>query len=465
MKILLIDPHIEISNHFQNNQNVHIFRTNELVLDFKNSPDFEQVYNLKESELQLTILKLRKLGPLWVRWTDQHFEMEMILRESLQFYLYLKSYLKNLNVKYAIFHTSICHHLYDNIVQMVLEDLKIPQIFLYGIQVCNRLLPLIQSSTISDRKSLDLKVNSYNGKQDIALFESNLKQAKPPALNVTHSHNNKSIFFALFFWLQFFLKLKIKGIKSNSEIPYVSKLASRTFFNGIQLLLSQREAIKFYQEKMDPFIEDEILSKPEISLLIAAHYQPEATTFPEGGEWNNYLDQILLIRSHGYQGTIYFKEHPASFSYYDHIVGLTKVGCFRSVDFYQSLLKLGCKFVPPTVSLKEDSRIFPKILPITMTGSIAIERSLLGYPTIVTGFPWYTGMPGCYSLKDIKKALRIGFKEKLILETKKFLIHKISNHTLVNAVGIATGLPTSNPNVFSDFLSDYEQLINTLRKK
>lgn len=465
MKILLIDPHKQIVSRFQNIPDVHIFQTNKFLEEYNKLDKLNAMGDLKESELQSIISKLRTLGPLWVRWSDHNFETEMILRESVLFYLYFRNYIKKENIGAGLFHTSVCHHLYDNIIQLVLEDLKIPQIFLYGIQVCNRLLPMKQIKGISDRISLNSKINSYLGNADIDLFETNLKQAKPPALNVTHSERNKNIIFALNFWIQCFLKLKIRGIVSNDEVPFVNKLGRRSFFVGLKLILSQREAIDFYKQNMANGIEEEILSNPGKSVLIAAHYQPEATTFPEGGEWNNYLDQILLIRSFGFKGTIYFKEHPASFSYYDKIVGLTKVACFRSVDFYHSLLKLGCKLVPPTVSLKENSPIFSKILPITMTGSIAIERSLLGYPTIVTGYPWYIGLPGCYSLKEIPKAIKLDFNKKLISETKVFLSKKISFHSLPNSVGIATGLPTSDPNLMNEFLTDYETLLSSLRKK
>jgi hypothetical protein len=35
-----------------------------------------------------------------------------------------------------------------------------------------------------------------------------------------------------------------------------------------------------------------------------------------------------------------------------------------------------------------------------MTGSIGFERSLVGKRTIVTGVPWYLGIPGTQTLKE-----------------------------------------------------------------
>lgn len=464
MKILLIDPHQEIIEKYKNDSKVLIFETNQFIANINNFENIDLAKKIEEHELQLLLEKLRALGPLWTRWANQNFENEMVLREGVIFNLSIRKFLKAHKIKYAVFHTSICHHVYDNIIQIALEDLNIPQVFLYGIQVCNRLLPLVQKKGIADRKPLNLTLNTYEGNNEIEIFYENLKKSKPPLLNVVHSERNKNYFFAIIFWLKFWLKTQIRKTKRNLELPFVETLGSLTLNYGLDLLIAQKKAIRFYNENISKDVEIEIAGSGKKNLLIAAHYQPEATTFPEGGVWNNYIDQVILIRSLGYTDTIYFKEHPASFSYYDSIVGLTRVACFRSIDFYQSLLSLGCKFVSPSISLKPDGIIFSNIVPVTMTGTIAIERSLMGHPTIVTGYPWYKGMPGIYPLRSISKVLNLKFDAQLSLKTKEYLIKTISKNSIPNSIGIATGNKSNEEHEMNVFLVHYENMVTALRK-
>ena len=46
--------------------------------------------------------------------------------------------------------------------------------------------------------------------------------------------------------------------------------------------------------------------------MIAAHFQPEATSFPEGENYYNHISINRKLRSLGYKEEIFYKEHPAS---------------------------------------------------------------------------------------------------------------------------------------------------------
>lgn len=62
---------------------------------------------------------------------------------------------------------------------------------------------------------------------------------------------------------------------------------------------------------------------------------------------------------------------------------------YRSISYYQQLLKLNCKF------LDKHFKLVPKILEknnlltFTISSIIAIERSLRGYKTAITGQAWF----------------------------------------------------------------------------
>ena len=136
-------------------------------------------------------------------------------------------------------------------------------------------------------------------------------------------------------------------------------------------------------------------------LLLAAHYQPEATSFPEGDKYYNHINIAMLLRKKKYKSNILYKEHPIIYKYLSKYIGLTKVGISRSATYLEILSDLGCKFLPTSfnLSLKDDNDWY---VPITITGTIAIERSLAGLHTIYTGNPWYKGLPGTIYIDEIE---------------------------------------------------------------
>ena len=70
--------------------------------------------------------------------------------------------------------------------------------------------------------------------------------------------------------------------------------------------------------------------------------------------------------------------------------------CVRSKAL---LKKLNVDFLP--MNLNVNSKAFDNILPITISGTIAIERSLKGLKTIVAGNPWYIKMPGIIKFNSL----------------------------------------------------------------
>jgi hypothetical protein len=197
----------------------------------------------------------------------------------------------------------------------------------------------------------------------------------------------------------------------------------------------------------------EIISDQELNILrtsgkpkliILAHFQPEATSFPEGGDYYSHIDIVFAIRNKKYKDQIFYKEHPGTFEYFCKIVGLLKVGINRSSVYLKLLKNLGCKFLPSNynISIKTDHNWY---VPITITGTIAIERSLGGLHTIYTGVPWWKGLPGTIYINDIKSLEEIPAKwakfDALIQRKAKiFLENKLSNKTITNISGIGTGV-------------------------
>ena len=62
---------------------------------------------------------------------------------------------------------------------------------------------------------------------------------------------------------------------------------------------------------------------------------------------------------------------------------------------------MNVEFLPFNLNINSD--YFNNVIPITSSGTIAIERSLKGLKTVVAGEAWYKYMPGIILLNKNKK--------------------------------------------------------------
>jgi hypothetical protein len=195
-----------------------------------------------------------------------------------------------------------------------------------------------------------------------------------------------------------------------------------------------------------------------------SHYQQEATSFPEGGAFSNHVDILIEMRRLGYLGKILYKEHPASWFYYSKITGVSRVGLYRSCEYYKQLEALGCVFVKTSFKLKE--RHAHTLFPVTITGSVGIERSLIGQSTCCAGEPWYKGAPGVYSVDEVFVQDGVFFNPiRWRFDSKQgisWFNGKISRKTINNYVGIATGVTSKSDSDMGEFLSEFDHMIEKL---
>ena len=79
----------------------------------------------------------------------------------------------------------------------------------------------------------------------------------------------------------------------------------------MKMMWAQRSFVNLYYKRCVSFdnINQAVTTSMPVKLLIAAHYQPEATSFPEGWDYHTHIDIVLKIRSLGYSDSIFYKEH------------------------------------------------------------------------------------------------------------------------------------------------------------
>lgn len=176
-------------------------------------------------------------------------------------------------------------------------------------------------------------------------------------------------------WKDFVIDLKQKGLLRALKSARFKLSVSRSFSKHAVL-------------KTDPRINHENY------VLFYLHYQPERTTLPEGGIYNQ---QILAIRSlRRYlpaEMSIVVKEHPATFRYRIH-------SKYRNAEFYRLISEINNTFI--IEDLKNDFDLLDNsIFVSSIRGTVLIESVIRGKQVIYFSNAPFKGMPGSYFIYDL----------------------------------------------------------------
>jgi hypothetical protein len=476
-KILLIYPNKDLIDQYSKNDSIYILES-EFLTDYERWSQYFKSENVlkydlfKKNSVSSIIEKIIYFSPVWGRWSDKGDQFELYFRYALEQISYISLLMKKKNISIAIFPTSSSHHIDSVVMQIACVVSDVIQVFPYTVYSGDydgkygRLLPLIQKNNIFDRKPIDCVVSDFKHSksiQKLATYNRNVNKNS----NVFFNYYSTSFIFSVFKILYHEYRKKlyrlIKRSISKEKIQY-SMYDEYSTMTHIRQLNSQKNALKYYVANLHDISK---INKQKVQLLIAAHYQPEATSFPEGGNLHNHVDIVYELRSKGYTDAILYKEHPATWMYTADVVGPTRVAQYRSKRYFQQLLNLGCKFLDTSFELSFDHSENYFYIPITITGSIAIERSLNGLHTIITGHPWYKGLPGTIHISEINDLSKISMDmtkkdSEIATDAFKFLENTLNNKTIFNKLGIATGQKPESEELKNIFINEYNNLIQYL---
>ncbi|MFH2135425.1 MAG: hypothetical protein ABII81_09670 [Pseudomonadota bacterium] len=410
--------------------------------------------------------KIEWAMPIWYRWIGEVENYEIFRRTSLLFIISLAQKLTRLNVKHAIFTTGASHHVEYSLIEIACQIANVRQIYLYAMPFGKdaRLLPLIQNQSIRDRELLGLNISAISLKKEIAAYRNNHLLGERPQNNESINIRATSCKFAVLQVAKGLIKEVAKKIlrwKVAKKEHFIDQCSDYSYVSLLKIIGKQKEALDYYMSRAvkDDFVGDIIAREAQLPIIFA-HYQPEATSFPEGGDLSNHVDIVLEIRRMGYRGTILYKEHPGSWIYHSKITGFSRVGLYRSVEYYKQLEALGCVFLKPSYKLTEQN--IRSLLPVTITGSIGIERSLVGLATCCAGEPWFKGAPGIYSVHETFKDGGIlvdskhwYFNSDLAM---KWFEANLSQKTINNFYGSGTGVVTSTEADKAEYLMELDNL-------
>jgi hypothetical protein len=377
---------------------------------FKNDKNENLTLLIPTSEI---ISEINIILPLMFRWGRDINKLDIdVFLFCVEINKAMKKLL-NMNIKACIFETSINHHIHTSCLVAAAKLLGIPQIFLYRSVFISTIAPLIQNKGVEDREILDWrkKPSSNNTESAIKDFLANYSLGRAPEIGLKLDWINTSMFYAFLMGLLYDPLAKLR-IKRKRIIPKVFS-EGKTFASSISLIFKQKRAISFFDKKSIRNINNLNLNE-NYSLIVLAHFQPEASSYPEGGaSYRSHISIILELKRLGFKGKIFYKEHPSIRLFRDPISGPTTVGIARSVEYYQQLISLDVELISDKISTR-DILSNDKFLPVTITGTVAIERAFERKITLVSGYPWFRNMPGIISLADLDKNFFKNFKTSFL---------------------------------------------------
>lgn len=131
------------------------------------------------------------------------------------------------------------------------------------------------------------------------------------------------------------------------------------------------------------------------------HYEPERTTSPDGGVYYDQARAVLEVRSKlPPEVLLVVKEHPSQL--YKNMRGYKG----RSKLFYELLegvqgIRLAALDIPSSELIRNCLAV------VTVTGTAALEASMLGRPSFALGAAWFAGAPNIYAYSDIERFAEI----------------------------------------------------------
>jgi hypothetical protein len=471
-KILLIQPYAFLRKQYNENDRYAIYDEKSIAYWSEGVRQYMQIGYPETISSDIDLEKIRnKINwnmPLWLRWMGQADRYEDYRQTCLLFVIRLMQALLQLNVKSVLFFTGVAHHIEMSLIESACQMSSARQIYLYPMPFFteqNRLLPLVQNDSIRDRRIVSVEISNKDARDAVVAYRENHLAARPPQLNEKIDSVATSYPHALMRVVIFGLKTIAKTVLRKDEDAVWHPIDRRRDYNFLSILRIvqyQKNALDYYLSTMlDEYTLDQIVETEGGMPILYAHYQPEASTFPEGGDYANHLDVVISMRKLGYFGKILYKEHPGSWIYYSNAFGFSRVGLCRSVEYYRQLAALGCVFVPPSYKLSE--RHLQQLFPITITGSVGVERSLVGLATCCAGVPWFKGAPGIFDLATTFGEDGVFYDQQRWqfdpMQGVEWFAQTLSKRTINNYPGIGTGVALDTASERAAFLEELDALL------
>ncbi|MFB2762840.1 hypothetical protein [Marinobacter shengliensis] len=233
-------------------------------------------------------------------------------------------------------------------------------------------------------------------------------------------------------------------------------LLARKFFRDLNSLVKLKKLRSIYIDNaeqvgssFDNYLDGNRLSNDRVVVFFAS-FQPEATTTPDAGHYNNAKMVIAELLKNGYE--VFYKEHPVTFSY-DIAGSVNNSAVYKDRSFYEDLKRAGVRLLSP--ELDNRSIISTGCRIVTCTGTIGLQGALNGCPVLLLGRAWYGFPPG--TVGDLDKFLNL-VGESDPSRIIEYLQSRWGNG-IKNVVGVMTGKAISCSDSEQKFFEGIEKAI------
>ena len=373
-------------------------------------PDLSNsAYSMSKYDL---LVKLPYLLDIWSRWDiGSVLSWDQLSQKSVKLVSRFTHIIASLNIHQVVATYSAPHHFWNNLVELACELLEIPVLHIYPFLELDIAIPVLGNNhNLRSFPRVDEPNSEWSryASSKISIYVERL-------LNIAFSPETQRGFNPLYsnsFFVNFsrslrvfksFLSSFIKQSKPYNPLSFAGlltpPLTSLTSLSHIQE--NQNSAIAFYLKNISSST-SLYQRRQSPTFILIGHLQPEATTAPLGGDFYSQIKVVEYLRSRCKDCRILYKEHPGSF--YSLLPGCveTLVGVSRSVFYYKELLSLGVELISATGNVISLLKEYPHLIPVTITGSVAIEAPIsVGSPCIYFGKYYWFGYPGSLYYKNV----------------------------------------------------------------
>ena len=379
------------------------------------------------NQFDFVLTKLKLATPIFARHYNFMIHQEKLLREWTLAILALSQYFREHKIDAVYFGYKASHHIDSLMVEIAAELVSLRIFFETNIDkgraVCIEVLPDGSRAIVDFREPGQVVIPPLD-------ISHGWHPTPPTQGRSSEKHFSKAVIKHSLAQFKSGLR-NVYAWLSNLEFTIRPKEFRRIdFYERIKLLFIQRQALETLDKLIseDKPVVDNLLGGPKQSdpqaLVIYASFQPEVNSYPLGGPKSNFIDLVVHLRELGMRLPIIFREHPDTRNYLKMGGKHSFAGVERSSRFYAILDELGCLFADDSQKINNSN-----VLVLTLTGSIAIQRSLVGLNTIVVGNVWYRELPGIHKLskRNLEKLTRYNSVPMVDIDLVKTYLNSLWN--------------------------------------
>ncbi len=383
--------------HPKNNKEIKKYYNSEKVIQ-------EVLYSQKKNEFQNKLIIRDKKKYEYYKNTFNQFSKRIYINKNIEkqkdFFFEICSfhydYIKQNKISHLVYWATPHFH-FGFSLYYVADILNLKQFILHETDIENTFI--IRKNWFSHHKYI---LNTSIKKSLIDLKKDQKSEKSKIIRSLAHKDLYDSKLFPLnvfYFILKKIIRILLI-INNNDKDAYFfySEKNFKIYEAYLKLKMIVNKLLTNYFYKY--YISQKKVNFNEKFIYFALHVEPERTSLPEGGIFNDQIKAIKLLRkSVPHDIKIFIKEHPNQFWLKDSCIDTL---FFKGINFYKKIKKIKNVQILK-LNTNPDDLISKSICTATITGTSGWEALKLGKKAIVFGYPWYSDNKNCLCIDNESK--------------------------------------------------------------